>query len=357
MKVWIDFSNSPHPLLFEPVARRLEREGHRVLITARDNAQTAELTRARWPAAEMIGGPSPGGRAAKAAAMLDRVRSLTRWAREHRPDAAVSHNSFAQLAAARAASIPALNAMDYEHQPANHISFRLATRLMLPQALEATHVRRFGASERKTSYYDGLKEELYLAGFRPNSGVERELGIERPAGELLVVARTPPSGALYHRGDNPLFRRILEGVAQQGGVHCVVLTRRPEQREELARMNLPGVVLPERAIDSRSLMYAADLVVGAGGTMTREAALLGVPTVSVFAGATAAVDRWLQDRGSLRRLESIEDVLPVVPRDRDPADLDELAARGERLVGEFVRGLLTLPRIGEARLRPAQAHG
>ncbi len=51
MKVWIDLSNSPHPLLFAPVARRLEALGHEVGVTARDNAQTVELTLQRWPQA------------------------------------------------------------------------------------------------------------------------------------------------------------------------------------------------------------------------------------------------------------------------------------------------------------------
>ena len=40
MKIWIDLSNSPHPLLFAPIARAFEEQGHEVLVTARDNAQT-----------------------------------------------------------------------------------------------------------------------------------------------------------------------------------------------------------------------------------------------------------------------------------------------------------------------------
>ena len=59
MKIWLDFSNSPHPLLFAPIARRFEELGHTILVTARDNAQTLELARERWPNLEQIGGPSP----------------------------------------------------------------------------------------------------------------------------------------------------------------------------------------------------------------------------------------------------------------------------------------------------------
>ena len=59
-------------------------------------------------------------------------------------------------------------------------------------------------------------------------------------------------------------------------------------------------------------MHASDLVLGAGGTMTREGALLGVPTLSLFAGRTPAVDRWLEERGALRRVSAAGE-LPADP--------------------------------------------
>ena len=73
MRIWIDLSNSPHPLLFKPVARELEALGHSVAVTARDNAQTVELARERWPDVTVIGGPSPKGRKAKAQAKAQAV--------------------------------------------------------------------------------------------------------------------------------------------------------------------------------------------------------------------------------------------------------------------------------------------
>src|SRR5438128_2581616 len=128
MRIWIDLSNSPHPLLFGPIARRLEEAGHPVLITARDNAQTVELARERWSDIAVIGGVSPKGRRAKAGAIWRRVTDLRRWAKTMLPDVALSHNSYAQVLAARTLRIPAVTAMDFEHQPANHIAFRLADR-------------------------------------------------------------------------------------------------------------------------------------------------------------------------------------------------------------------------------------
>jgi uncharacterized protein len=351
VRVWIDLSNSPHPLLFAPVARRLEERGHEVLLTARDNAQTVELARERWDDVAVIGGPSPSGRRAKARTLGARVRALAAWARARRVDVALSHNSYAQLAAARLAGVRAVTAMDFEHQPANHAGFRLADVVLLPAALKGTEVRRQGATRRKARFYDGLKEEVYLGDFEPDPGVLAAAGVADRNGHALVVARTAPSRALYHRMGNDLFEEALRAIGAQEHVRCVVLTRHPEQREAIAAWDLPNVSVPERAVDSRSLMWASDLVLGAGGTMTREAALLGVPTLTLFAGREPAVDRWLMDQGRLARLESAEQLARVERRGREPHDVAALRARSAELVGAFVEAALSAPRRTAARPR------
>jgi len=43
VRVWIDFTNSPHVLVLRPVIEQLRRDGHEVHVTARDFAQTLGL--------------------------------------------------------------------------------------------------------------------------------------------------------------------------------------------------------------------------------------------------------------------------------------------------------------------------
>jgi len=337
MKIWIDLDNSPAALLFSPIVRRLESLGHTVGLTARDNAQTVELARARWPGVVVVGGPSPPRRWAKVGATVDRVRGLRAWARRERPDVALSHNSYAQIVAARSARIPVVTAMDYEHQPANHLGFRLARTVLLPEAMRDVNVRRLGASPRRTRFYPGLKEEVYLGDFEPRPTVLEEVGVSPDGGGPVVVARTPPDRAFYHQFANPLFLEALRAAGSQDGVRIVVLIRYPEQRAVIEGLGLPDCRVPDRAVDSRSLMYAADVVIGAGGTMTREAALLGARTYSVYAGASPAVDRWLERHGRLTRLSAGDQVLPVRPAERPALDLEALRARGDELTEWFVQ--------------------
>ncbi len=297
-RVWIDFANSPHVLLFEPLVKRLRSDGWDVLLTARDHAQTLALARERWPEIVAIGGSSPAGRAAKAVTIERRAEQLRRFARRTRPAVALSHGSYAQIVAARTTQVPAVTMMDYEYQPANHLSFRLAKRVVVPEVFPQDALRRFGARPRKVVRYAGFKEELYLAGLQPDDRVLDELGIERE--NVISVLRTPPDGALYHRDLKGRFDELLETATARPDVRTVLLPRDAEQARRYERA--ANVIVPTAPIDGPSLLASADVVIGGGGTMTRESAVLGTPTYTVFAGRLAAVDAELIRLGRLHDL-------------------------------------------------------
>jgi len=301
MLVWIDLANSPHVPLAEAIVPALEAEGDTAVLTVRDHAQTLELARAAWPDAVVIGGSSPAGRTAKARAIARRALALHRFASSSTPDVAFSHGSYAQLVAARSAGIPAVTMMDYEHQPANHLSFRAANRVVVPAAFPDAALRRFGARPAKTRRYYGFKEELYLAGFKPDAAVLAELELD--ARRVIVVLRPPPEGALYHRMANDRFEEVLRLALADDDVQVVVLPRTSSQAERYARLSR-DIRIPLHAVDGRSLLALADVTVGAGGTMNRESALLGTPTYTVFAGRLAAVDAELIRCGLLRDLRN-----------------------------------------------------
>jgi hypothetical protein len=189
--------------------------------------------------------------------------------------------------------------MDYEFQPANHLSFRAARRVIVPEAFPQSELRRSGGRAGKVVRYPGFKEELYLGRRAFVAGVPALLGVQPE--EVLVVMRPAPEGALYHRMENQRFDDLLRDALSRSGVRAVVLPRRPEQGDRYRR-EFPDAIVPERAVDAASLMAYADMVIGAGGTMTRESAVLGTPTYTVFAGRLAGVDAELIRRGLLNDL-------------------------------------------------------
>jgi predicted glycosyltransferase len=317
LRIWIDLANSPHVPFFRALMPEFVARGHKVEISARDFAQTIELATNAGMLPHVIGGHGGGKLAGKAGNLVGRAAALRKWARDRGFDLAVSHNSYAQISAAAALGIKSVTLMDYEHQPANHLAFRLASRVIVPRAFPAHELKKYGASTRKVKRYDGIKEDVYLAGFAtdPEFGeVLRKLGIAPE--DVLVVVRPPAREALYHRFENELFAELLARVSSSDGVKVILLPRTDAQRAEYAERKLANVIMPQEALDGSNLIAAADLVISAGGTMNREAAALGVPAASVYAGKWAAIDEELVKEGRLTRISSRDaiDRLPIQKR-------------------------------------------
>jgi predicted glycosyltransferase len=328
VRVWVDFTNSPHVLVLRPVIEQLRRDGHEVEVTARDFAQTLGLCERFGIQYTAIGRHRGSHIAAKARGLFERSFELARWARGRRFDVAFGHGSNDVTIAAKLLRIPCSTMFDYEWATVQHnINCRLARAVVVPDVIPPERLYRYGA-RGKLRPYEGLKEEYYLADFEPDDAVITELRLDRS--EPIAVVRTPPAVSLYHRFENDLFGQVLEKLR---GSQTVVLPRTDEQRGELQRSG--GFLVPQRAIDAQSLIYFADLVVSAGGTMNREAVALGTPVVTVFEGRLGAVDERLIAEGRLRRLQRADDV-QLVKRARPSGEVAERVRRDPAVITELL---------------------
>src|SRR5215216_3388669 len=224
MRVWVDLTNSPHVLVLRPLIEVMRADGHEVEVTARDFAQTLELCE-RFGIEHTAIGRHRGGRvASKVLGLASRSAALVRWARRRRFDVAMGHGSNDVSVAAKLLRVPSATAFDYEWATAQHqVNCRLARAVVVPDAIPAERLERYGA-RGKIHAYPGLKEEYYLADFEPDPRVLGELGID--ASRPIAVVRTPPAVSLYHRFENPLFADVLDRLRE---VQAVVLPRTAQQ--------------------------------------------------------------------------------------------------------------------------------
>jgi predicted glycosyltransferase len=327
MRVWIDMTASAHPLVFRPLVGLLRARGDVVEITARDYAQTLQLIESHGMTATPIGHHGGRSRLGKARQLTSRLNALRRWARGRDFDVALAHGSHELTITAHRLGIPSATTFDYEWAWLQHqLGCRAATKVVVPDSIPLERLAGYGARPPKLLHYAGLKEEYYLSDFEPDPAVAGELGVD-PA-RTLVVLRPPPDVSLYHRHSNPLFPQTLQHLGRLETVHAVVIPRTEEQRDFVRSLELPSVIVPERAVDAQSLIAAADLVVSAGGTMNREAAALGVPVYTTYGGRLGGVDEELIRQGRLRPLTDPR-ALVLEKRDhaalervrRDPADM------------------------------------
>src|SRR5947209_1564965 len=336
MRIWIDLANSPHVPFFHALIPEFTTRGHQIEITARDFAQTVELATKAGMVPHVIGGHGGSTFRGKAGNLVGRAAALRKWARDRGIDLALSHNSYAQIAAAAALGIKSVTLMDYEHQPANHLAFRLASKVIVPQTFPAAELRKYGATMRKVKRYEGTKEDVYLADFVPDPAFPETLRkLNIASDDVSVVARPPAREALYHRFENELFDQLIAHLNSRERTKIILIPRSDAQRADYQARNLANVIMPLEVLDGANLIAGADLVVSGGGTMNREAAALGVPAISVYAGRWAAIDEQLIREGRLRRLATREEISTLTV-----AKKTGLNARGATGVREQVVNLI-----------------
>lgn len=330
--VWIELGNSPHVVFFRPVIDELHRRGAQTIVTARDYAETRQLCGQFGIDAEMIGHHGGASLWGKVRALALHARELRAFARHMRPRpcVAVSHNAYSQTVAARSLGVPVMTTMDYEYQPANHLAFRCADLVAVPDLFPLDRLKAQGAKPEKTWRYHGLKEHVALAGFAADQGYLGRVGVDtsRP----VVVVRPPPEAALYHRFENPLYSLLLERL-QEEAITTVLLARTEAQLAGLESAGFGGLVWRGEPLDGRQLVAGADAVVSAGGTMNREAAVLGTPAYSIYAGKLAAVDRALVADGRLALLRSETDIRGMRLTNKPPAAVTPI---DDSLLRQFV---------------------
>jgi uncharacterized protein len=306
MRLWIDLANSPHVPFFKALAGRFIAQGHEIETTARQFAETVPLAQAAGFTPHVTGAHAGRAVSAKAGGLASRALSLARWVRKRNFDLAISHNSYSQILAARALGIKTITLMDYEYQPANHLAFRLASRIIVPTSFPAERLRRYGAGAGRVRRYGGTKEDVYLADFRPDPSFGArlcELGVKPD--NMLVLMRPPAHDALYHRFQNTLFDEALTMLLANENVQVVLLPRNEVQRSMYSARATDRLIIPTEPLDGANLIASSDLVISAGGTINREAAALGVPAASIYSGRWAAVDEELVREGRLQRIENV----------------------------------------------------
>jgi len=319
--IWFDLDNSPHVPLFRPIFAELRRRQQEHFITARDFAQTKDLL-SLWQIPHTLVGRHGGkGKSSKIVNLLQRSGELTRLMRGQAIQLAVSHGSRTQLVAAARLGIPTLLMLDYEYTEAR-IFNALATHLLMPAAIPDRRLAQAGFKLHKVIRYRGFKEEIYLHDFTPEPAFRQKLGIDPQM--VLVTLRPPSTVGNYHDDKSEkLFRTALEVFSRHAEVQCLVVNRTMAEQRLLgeAWRRRPNIRVLDQAVDGLQLLWASDVVVSGGGTMNREAALLGVPTYSIFTGRRPYLDEYLQEQGRLTFIEKAGEIanIPLQRRNRSAA--------------------------------------
>lgn len=289
--------------------KELEQRGHSVFLTTRDCFQVCSLAEYYKLNHRIIGKHYGANKLLKIIGTILRSLQLTPTILKEKPDLSLSHGSRSLIILSSLLGIPTILLFDYEYS--KRLPFLRPALGIAPEVINGFDIEK--NFKQGVRGYRGLKEDVYVSSFTPDSSILRKLSLKE--GDIVATIRPPATEAHYHNAESEkLFFAVVEFLGSNPDVRMVILPRNEKTQRALVHETWPKwcnegkIIIPDQVLNGLDLIWHSDLVISGGGTMNREAAALGVPVYSIFRGKIGAVDRYLAERGRLTLIETVEDV-------------------------------------------------
>ena len=214
----------------------------------------------------------------KLRASIERMESLANFASRGNYDASFSFISPEASRVSFGLGIKHYVCSDSPHANApSRLTVPLAHKLFSPFPLTKRSWTKYGIMKNQVFSYHALDPWAWLLSSK----------IKRKRKELVVI-RLEESFASYMKagaGVSSVVGKLVALIKSLGDYEITVIPRYNEQRLWAKKNFGKSCTVPDSTIDARFLISGASLVIGGGGTMTQEAALLGVPNISYFPSA------------------------------------------------------------------------
>ncbi len=260
------------------VGKRLRKAGHEFIFTTREHPDTVPLARGLGETPVVVGKYAPSTLASRLEESSERIIQFSKMFKDTQPDVAVAHQSVELCRTAFGLGIPIITTADTPYAYAvNRLTIPFAHTVVVSEALPKNFTKSNCA--KNTVVFRGVDEVAWVHSFKPT----KPANVKKP----LIVLRQIETKATYAKGKKDSAKMLAEQLAPLGNVH--VLERYSEGPEAFG-----GKTQFE---DSANLVANADLVVSYGGTISREAALQGVPSIAVSDMAKTYVNTYLAKKG------------------------------------------------------------
>lgn len=308
MKIWIDIVNAPHVWFFKNIIKYLEDQGEEVLITARkfgDVHNLLDLFEIPYTSVGKHGATLEQ----KLLRSTERVYNLSKIIEKENPDVAVSKHSIELPRVSFGLKIPSVYVLDNEHAvAANRLTLPLCNKIIVPKAMSMWDILKTGADPNALVRYEGTSEVIHFVDFQHNPEIFQDLNLNLKKDKTILM-RPEPALASYLEANckESVLSPIVERIGEYANI--LVIPRFREQQDIFSGNENVTIIKPP--VDTFSLMKKCNLMIGAGGTMNREAALLGTPVISCYPGKQLAVDGFYINKGLMKRSNNLDEIVDM----------------------------------------------
>jgi predicted glycosyltransferase len=278
MKIWYDACTGKQVRYATAIAQRLRKNGHEFIFTTREHPDTIPLAKILGEKPIVVGKYNPSNLSSRLLESAERTAEFAKLFKNSQPDIAIAHQSVELCRTAFGLGIPIILTADTPHAYAvNRLTIPFAHTVVVSKALPKKFTKDYCA--KKTVFFGGVDEVAWIKDFKPS----KITGLQKP----LIVVRQIEAKAVYARNKEDIAENILEKLGEIGTVHFI-------QRYKKRGKTFDN---KESFLDTANLVANADLVVSYGGTIAREAALQGIPSIAISEMAKTYVNRYVAQKG------------------------------------------------------------
>ncbi|MGB8936952.1 MAG: DUF354 domain-containing protein [Candidatus Nitrosopolaris sp.] len=320
MRIWFDILTPKQVMFFNPAVTLLKESDNELLCTSRHYREAIELAKIKNLKLKIVGRHGGAERYEKMRESANRIFELSALINKFEPDFAITFSSPEGSRVAFGLGIRHIGFNDSPHAEAvSKLTIPLMDHLFSPWIIPISAWLKFGISRAKITQYKALDPVAWL--IRDRSTVSnvchaglRKLNIDRQ--KKIVLIRPEETKASYI-ADKMLANSIsmVDAIVNSlsDSTNIIILCRYEEQIQQFIERYDERAFIMRNVVDGTSLTAASEVFIGAGGTMTSEASLLGKPTISI-SPIRFYVEKYLVTSGLVKRASNPMDLVRLTKR-------------------------------------------
>jgi predicted glycosyltransferase len=271
--VWLDSVTPKDSLLVSSLLSPLHKKGYKTIVTAKKQTQTTDVLELLNIPYTCVGKYGETLREKLAEEQKRTLGFVELFDKIGLPKVLWTHGDVGAIRTAFGLQIPVVYSNDTPQ--ATHVArlvCPLVDWLIVPVCFGKSWTK-YGISTHKIIMYDGIEEVGWL---KEKTKERPKLLKELAEKKKVVLFRNAEYKAAYYKDIDVDSWRVLKEVSKMATV--LYMPRYEEEKTKL--QDYPNVIVPQEAVLTYQIIPEVDLMIGSGGTICRETALLGVPTIN-----------------------------------------------------------------------------
>ena len=278
------------------------------MLTSRNYREVTKLGKLRKLNLKFIGKHGGAEKIDKLLASTNRINQLSKFIKKQSPDIAVSFCSPEASRVSFGLGIKHIAFSDSPHAEAvMRLSIPIIHKLLIPWIIPKNKFVKFGMDKKNIIQYRAIDASIIA-----KREIREKTKIKKNKKRKTILIRVEEDQAAYSSKNTKKTISIINHIIKEFTIEDILVLGRYEKQISFLKKTFgKKIKIFNKVIDGKALLSSVDVFVGSGGTMTAEAALLGVPTIS-YNAAPNLIENYLVKSKLVKRESNPKQLVRLV---------------------------------------------